>query len=185
LDETWISVDVEASGPTPSTGSLIAIGACLVAQPDVGFEALIQPLPGLPWSDQAERVHGLSRELLAREGATAENAMHSFADWIEVVRAGRRAVFVGLNATFDWMFVADYSWRFVGRNPFGTAGLDLKALYLGRHLGDVVRWSDTTSSHIQHRYGLNTPHTHASLEDAVEQAEICRRILSERGVALS
>ena len=27
-DEVWFSVDVETSGPTPSSGSLIAIGAC-------------------------------------------------------------------------------------------------------------------------------------------------------------
>ena len=32
--------------------------------------------------------------------------------------AGRRPVFVGFNATFDWMFVADYLWRFAGRDPF-------------------------------------------------------------------
>ena len=64
-DEAWISVDVEASGPTPGTGSLIALGACLVDQPEVQFESTIAPIPGLPWSEEAERVHGLTREHLA------------------------------------------------------------------------------------------------------------------------
>src|SRR4051794_212298 len=95
LDEAWISVDVEASGPTPGTGSLVAIGACLVDTPSVQFEALITPIAGLPWSDDAERVHGLSREYLATQGTRPENAIRSFVDWVDTVAAGRRAVFVG------------------------------------------------------------------------------------------
>jgi DNA polymerase III epsilon subunit-like protein len=183
VDEAWISVDVEASGPTPSTGSLIAIGACLVDQPEVQFEATLTPIPGLPWSDAAERVHGLSREHLAREGSPPEHVMPSFVDWVDTVAAGRPAVFVGFNATFDWMFVADYAWRFVGRNPFGIAGLDLKALYLGRHLGDLRRWSETTRRQVLQRYPVDLPHTHAALDDAREQAELCRLILASASSA--
>jgi ribonuclease T len=182
LDEAWISVDVEASGPTPGTGSLIAIGACLVDQPEVQFEATIAPIPGLPWSDAAQRVHGLTREVLAVEGTSPENAMRSFVDWVDTVAAGRRAVFVGFNATFDWMFVADYFERFVGRNPFGPSGLDLKALYLGRHLGEVRRWAETTSDRVVARYDVPLPHTHAPLDDALEQAQICRKILEGAGI---
>ena len=182
-DEAWISVDVEASGPTPGTGSLIALGACLVDQPEVQFESTIAPIPGLPWSEAAERVHGLTREYLASEGASPENAMRSFVDWVDVVAAGRRPVFVGFNATFDWMFVADYVWRFAGRNPFGVSGLDIKALYLGRHLGEVSRWSETTSDHILKRYRVALPHTHRPLDDALEQAELCRRILASARMA--
>jgi ribonuclease T len=178
VDEAWISVDVEASGPTPGTGSLIAIGACPVDQPEVQFEATIAPIPGLPWSDEAERVHGLSRERLAVEGATPENAMRSFVDWVDTVAAGRRPVFVGFNATFDWMFVADYAWRFVGRNPFGISGLDIKALYMGRHLDDVRRWADTTGDRVARRYPASLPHTHRPIDDAREQAEILRLILA-------
>ncbi len=177
MDEAWISVDVEASGPTPGTGSLIAIGACLVDRPEVQFQAMLTPIPGLPWSDESERVHGLSRERLAAEGTTPDKGMRSFVDWVEAVAAPRRPVFVGFNATFDWMFVADYAWRFAGRNPFGTSGLDLKALYLGRHLGEVRHWSETTSDHVLRRYHVELPHTHAPLDDALEQAEMCRRIL--------
>ncbi len=185
MDEAWISVDVEASGPTPGTGSLIAIGACLVHQPEVQFEVAIAPIPGLPWSDAAERVHGLSREHLATAGIPPERAMRSFVDWVVTAAAGRRPVFVGFNATFDWMFVADYAERFVGTNPFGPSGLDLKALYLGRHLGELQRWSETTSDRVTRRYPTTLPHTHASLDDALEQAEICRLILAGAGIPVS
>ena len=57
--ETWISVDVETSGPTPAAGSLLAIGACLVDRPEEGIELLVQPDPALPWSDDAEAIHRL------------------------------------------------------------------------------------------------------------------------------
>ena len=185
MDEAWISVDVETSGPTPGTGSLITIGACLVARPEVQFESTLQPIPGLPWSDEAERVHGLSRAWLAAGGATPESAMRSFVDWVDMVAEGRRPVFVGFNATFDWMFVADYAWRYAGRNPFGTAGMDLKALYLGRHLGEVRTWAGTTSADVVRRYPVTLPHTHRPLDDALEQGAMCRLILEGAGLDVS
>jgi ribonuclease T len=175
--ETWISVDVETSGPTPGTGSLLAIGACLVDRPEEGIELLLRPDPALPWSDEAEAVHGLSRERLAGEGLEPRAAMERLAAWLErVVAPGGAPVFVGFNAPFDWMFVAEYAWRHLGRNPFGISALDLKALYLGRHLDEVTAWAETTNPHVRQRYPVERPHTHGALDDAREQAEMCRRI---------
>lgn len=176
--ETWVSVDVETSGPTPGTGSLLAIGACLVDRPDEGIELLLRPDPGLRWSDAAEAVHRLSRERLARDGREPRAAMERLAAWLErVVPAGSVPVLVSFNAPFDWMFVADYAWRHLGRNPFGISALDLKALYLGRHLDEVTNWAETSSDHVRRRYPVDLPHTHGALDDAREQAAICRRIL--------
>ena len=106
--------------------------------------------------------------------------MVELAAWLErVVPAGARPVFVGFNAPFDWMFVAEYSWRHLGRNPFGMSALDLKALYLGRHLGEGTTWAETSSDHVRARYPVDLPHTHGALDDAREQAAICRLILEE------
>ena len=175
--EVWISVDVETSGPTPGTASLLAIGACLVDRPEEGIRLLLRPDAALAWSDEAEAVHRLSRERLARDGLEPGHAMEQLAAWLErVVPAGSRPVFVSLNAPFDWMFVADYLWRHLGRNPFGISALDLKALYLGRHLDEIDDWAATTSDLIRARYPIESPHTHDALDDAREQAEICRRI---------
>jgi ribonuclease T len=178
-EETWISVDIESSGPTPSTGSMVALGACVVDRPDVAFDALLRPIPGLDWSDAAERVHGLSRERLAADGLDPADAMRAFVDWVDRTAGASRPVFVAFNATYDWMFVADYAWRFVGRNPFGVSGLDVKALFLGRHLDVIRRWSGTTSDEVRKRYRVSLPHTHAPLDDAREQAEMCRLIRDE------
>ena len=175
-EETWISVDIEASGPTPSTGSMVALGACLVDRPDVAFGALLRPIPGLGWSDEAESVHGLGQAHLAADGLEPAEAMRAFVDWVDQSAGSTRPVFVAFNATFDWMFVADYAWRFVGRNPFGISGLDLKALFLGRHFGEVRQWARTSSDDVRKRYRVGLPHTHSALDDAREQAEICRLI---------
>lgn len=184
--ETWISVDVEASGPTPHTGSLIAIGACLVDDPAVGLELRLRPDPELPWSETAEAIHGLDRATLEREGLEPAVAMAALDAWLAaVVPAGSRPVMVALNAPFDWMFVADACWRHLGRNPFGTSAVDIKALYLGRHLGDVAGWAGTSRLAILERYPVDLPHTHVALDDAREQAAICRRILEATGTGSS
>jgi DNA polymerase III epsilon subunit-like protein len=180
-DETWISVDVETSGPTPGTASLLSIGACLVDHPDTGIELLLRPDPALGWSEEAEAVHRLDRERLARDGLEPAAAMTAFAAWVErVVPPDHRPVLVALNAGFDWMFVADYFWRYLGRNPFGTSALDIKALYLGRHLGDIERWADTSRLRMIERHPVPLPHLHEALGDAREQAQLCRLILESR-----
>ncbi len=180
-DETWISVDVETSGPAPSVASLVSIGACLVDAPEVGIEILVRPVPGMAWSAEAEAVHRLSRERLAADGLEPADAMRRLAAWLDAsVPQGSTAVLVSVNAPFDWLFVADYCWRYLGRNPFGIGAVDLKALYMGRHLDEVGAWAETRSADIRRRYPVTLPHTHGALDDAREQAEICRRI---RGAA--
>jgi len=175
--ETWISVDVETSGPAPSVASLLSIGACLVDRPEAGIEILVRPIAGHEWSDEAEAVHRLTRERLAAEGLEPAAAMERLAAWLgEHVPPGSFPVLVSFNAPFDWLFIADYCWRYLGRNPFGVSALDLKALYLGRHLDTVNLWAETRHVHVRERYAIDLPHTHGALDDAREQAEICRRI---------
>jgi ribonuclease T len=176
-DELLVSVDIEASGPTPSTGSMIALGACLVEDESTGFYTLIKPLPDSSWSERAEAVHRLPRELVAAEGAEPAAAMANFADWLAGVAGGRRAVFVGWNAGFDWMFVADYFERFLGRNPFGIAPLDMKAYVMGRQ--HIDRWADTRRGRLAEHYGPAEPLTHHALDDARQQAVFIRRLLTE------
>jgi ribonuclease T len=174
--ELLVSVDIEASGPTPSTGSLIAVGACLVHDDSQNFYALIKPVPGLPWLESAERVHGLPRQQVEAEGLDQRAAMTNFADWVDGLANGRQPVFVGWNAGFDWMFVADYFERYVGRNPFGYAPLDMKAYIMGLH--QLPRWADTQRAALDARYGAAEPMTHNALDDARQQAAFFRRVLA-------
>lgn len=177
MNEVFISVDVEASGPSPGAGSLIAIGACPVYKPNVGFYTELQPVEGMPWDEGAERVHQLSRERLSGAPTPAE-AMAEFARWLKSYCGPMgRPIFVGFNATFDWMFTCDYFHRFYGSNPFGISGLDLKAYYMGKH--NILDWRDTAKKRIRLRpeYRSNMRHTHNALDDAREQAQLCRELM--------
>ena len=84
-------------------------------------------------------------------------------------------MFVGFNSPFDWMFVADYFWRYLGRNPFGVSALDLKSYYMGRE--HVTRWSETRRVNVDRQLRLDPDHSHHALDDARGQAAIARVLL--------
>jgi DNA polymerase III epsilon subunit-like protein len=174
-NEILISVDIETSGPSPSTGSLVAIGACRVDDPQQSFYRELRPIEGMPWDAAAERIHGLSHVHLEANGLEPRQAMREFDTWIRRVAGEGRPVFVGFNAPFDWMFVADYCHRLLGHNPFGISALDLKSLYMGRHA--VRRWSETTMTAIGRQYPLDQGRPHHALDDARAQAALCQRLL--------
>jgi DNA polymerase III epsilon subunit-like protein len=175
--EVFVSVDVETSGPSPSVASLLAVGACLVDDPAVAIYLELRPDPERGWDAAAAAVHGLDRDRLEREGLAPTEAMTRLVGWLEDVSAGARPVFVGLNAGFDWMFLADALWRTLGGNPFGVAALDLKSLYMGRD--GVDSWARTTRRDMLRRYPVERPHTHNALDDARSQAELARRLLTD------
>jgi DNA polymerase III epsilon subunit-like protein len=174
--ETYVSVDVEASGPAPGRYSLLSIGACLVDDPTRTFYAELQPV-GEAATAEAMTVHNLDLATLKRDGLPPAEAMKRFEAWLKaVVPDGALPVFLGFNAAFDWMFVADYFDRFLGRNPFGHAALDLKAYYMGLTGGS---WSDTTKRALARRYPDHPYLTHNALQDAIDQAALFRRMRGE------
>jgi ribonuclease T len=182
--EVWIDVDTETSGPAPSVSSLLSIGACVVGRLEARFYVELQPLPDRPWSVEAEGIHGLSQTHLAQAGLPPQVAMQKFADWLEAlpeVVAGQKLIFNGFNASFDWLFVADYFWRYLNRNPFGISAPDTKGLYYGLTYPGTSAWSQTAKSVI---FGRNPDlvlgvHTHNALDDAVEQAALLENILAK------
>lgn len=178
--EVFVSVDVETSGPAPGRYSLLAIGACLVDDPGHSFYVELQPI-GEAVAPEAMAVHSLDLEKLKRDGLPPVEAMRRFEAWLQAeVPSEGLPVFVGFNAAFDWMFIADYFNRFLGRNPFGHTALDIKAYFMGLTGG---AWHDTTKRALAARYP-DQPHlTHNALQDALDQAALFRRIRDERPVA--
>jgi hypothetical protein len=75
------------------------------------------------------------------------------------------------------MFVNDYFHRYLGRNPFGHTALDIKAFYMGV---TGVTWRETSMRTIAPRYLGDRTLTHHALRDALDQAEIFRKLLDER-----
>jgi ribonuclease T len=174
--EVYVSVDIEAAGPTPRSYSMLSIGACLVDRPEEGF--YVELKPELEAVEQAAlAVSGLSMSELAENGTDPADAMAQFAEWLaKAVPAGHKPVFTAFNAVFDWMFVDDYFHRYVGRNPFGASGLDVKAYYMGQA---GVTWAKTSMRHLSPLYLSGRPLTHNALADARDQAELFRALRSE------
>jgi len=174
--EFFISVDVETAGPNPSQYSLLAIGACSVFSPEENFYIEIKPVNQ---NQQAEAMAscGFSLEKLSAEGVEPKESMQRFENWLrKVLPSGRKAVFVGFNAPFDWMFVNDYFHRFLGHNPFGHAAIDIKSYYMGLA---KVPWNETTMHFLGQRY-LNKPTlAHHALRDAIDQGELFRKLTKE------
>lgn len=175
MPRAFVSVDVETSGPSPSGHSLLAIGACLVDDPERTFYVELRP-DGSVADPTAVAVAGMSLDRLEREGVDPARAMGDFAAWVDGVAGDDGAVFVAVNAPFDWMFVCDYLHRYVGTNPFGHSALDVKALYMGVA---GVPWPEATLRHMAGRYGLSAELPHHALHDAVIQAAVFREILAE------
>lgn len=179
--ERFISVDVETAGPTPGEYALVSIGACPVDEPERGFYVELQPdrdavIP------RAMAVSGLDFEGLKTSGTAPGEAMREFAQWVRdvVPPQTHRAVFVGFNAVFDWMFVQEYFVRYGIENPFGHGGLDIKSYYVGM-MGST--WEQTSMRHLSPKYLSGRPLSHNALGDARDQAELFR-LISEDAAAL-
>lgn len=173
---TYISVDVETAGPNPSQYSLLTIGACTLAERASTFYVELKPVNNNA-VQEALRVSHLSMARLAESGLEPAEAMRRFEVWLKAeTPAGQRPLFVAFNAPFDWMFVNDYFHRYLGRNPFGHACLDIKSLYMG---AAGVSWGETSMRHVGPRYLGNQQLTHHALRDAMDQGEIFRKILEE------
>jgi len=172
-EDVFVSVDVEADGPIPGDYSMISLGAAVIGRIDLTFYRELKPISG-SFIPEALAVSGLDRDKLVTDGAEPDVAMQDFAAFLSDASPGGRPVFVGFNATFDWMFVNWYFIHFIGKNPFGISGLDIKSYYMGAF--GKRRWADTTKRRFDKRFLADTPHTHNALDDALEQAEIFAKL---------
>lgn len=174
--ETWVSVDVETSGPSPTLHSILSIGAVLIDHPDREFYVELKPTTDA-FIESALRVSGLDFDELKATGVEPRDAMERFAQWLEAaVPAGSVPVFAGFNAPFDWMFVADWFERFLGRNPFGHSAIDIKSYYLGFA---AETWFETSMSKVSPLYLGGRDLSHNALEDAKDQAELFRHMIAD------
>jgi len=174
--EFYISVDVETSGPIPAEFSLLSLGACVVGNTSKTFYAEIKPLND-NFIKQALEVSGLSIEELKTKGEKPTEAMGRFEKWIKEVSGENRLVFVAFNATFDWSFTHWYFMKFLGRDPFGISGLDIKAYYMGMKKAE---WGETAKKQVRVQFPSKQKHTHNALDDAIEQAEIFEGMLNSK-----
>lgn len=172
-NEIYISVDIEASGPIPGEYSILSLGACVVGATNTSFYREFKPINN-NFVAAALEVSGLFLEKLKQGGIEPAAGMAQFEQWVQRVCGEKRPVFVAFNATFDWSFTHWYFIKFLGRDPFGISGLDIKAYYMGKL---NTTWSETTKKRVVVKFPSIHQHTHNALDDAVEQAEIFEKLL--------
>jgi DNA polymerase III epsilon subunit-like protein len=154
---------------------MVSLGAVAVDDPQATFYIEFQPVNdnSMP---EAMKVVGRTLADFQRTGRDPKDAMAAFREWLNSVAKASRPVFVGFNAAFDWAFVNFYFHKYLGENPFGIGGVDIKSYYMGL---SGSTWEDTRSSRIAPEFKTpSLPHTHNALDDAIEQAEMFRRMMT-------
>ena len=174
--ETFVSVDVEASGPHPERYSLLSIGACLVDDPSRGFYVEIKPTrPHVLRS--ALQTGQLSMERLSREGIAPALAMQQLADWLPLIAPpGQRPIMVAFNAPYDWAFMNHYCLEYLGENPFGRSAIDIKAFYMGL---TGSPWEETSLLYLSPRFLRGRKLPQDALANARLQADLFRKLLAQ------
>ncbi len=172
-NETYFSVDVESAGPIPGKYSMLSLGACIVGKPAKSFYVELKPITS-EFVPGALEVSGLSLTELRKTGTTPKKAMTDFSRWIKKCTGKRKAIFVGFNGCYDWQFVNWYFDTFVGQNPFGFGGIDIKSYYMGMR---GLPWGKTSSSQLLPEFQPDHALTHNALDDARSQASIFSKML--------
>lgn len=182
--EIYIMVDTETSGPIPDIYSLLSIGAAVVGdEADVFYEELV-PLNDNYVEESMKNAGDLTLAKLKNTGIEPAKAMAYFEKWIESAACGKKPVFVGFNAPFDWMFICYYFIKYLGRNPFGHNALDAKAYYMGMM---NTSWKKTSKNNIDPHFTkdiklkyvfFDPALSHNALVDTQIQAKIFERMLA-------
>ena len=174
--DAYICVDVETTGPIPGDYSMLSIGACTIFEPQRTFYIELKPINQNSIVEAAS-IHKLSLERLVVEGVAPIEALTCFEEWlVNEAAPNRQPLFVAFNAAFDWMFINYYFFHYLGHNPFGHTAIDIKALYMGMA---GVPWSHTSWRYISPKYTAEHHLTHHALQDALDQADIFKKMLDE------
>ena len=173
----YIIADTETScgAVLPPENNLVALGACVAGQPENRFYAEFKLIFPDKWEDEAERVHGLSRDHLRRNGEDPARAMRAFWRWVQSAALTRLPVFCAKPVTFDWGQVNWYLNRFCIPDPFEGRTLDARDLY--RQVMGLEKHVRVPLEQILRDFPTVLPHNHNALGDSLELEEVMRPML--------
>lgn len=181
--ETYVSVDVETDGPCPGLNSMLSIGAVAFDQDRrefAAFEGVLETLVGAKpnpetmewWKKQDPAAYAAAR-LNPRH---PEVVMKEFDAWVRGLPG--QPIFCAWPTGFDFTYCYWYFHRFLGRSPFGFAGIDVRSFLMGRLGPGTPYYFERPKELSRLKRGIRNPLPHVALNDAREQGEEFMRQLA-------
>lgn len=181
--DMFFSVDTEYDGDVPSLNSMLSIGVVAMhheTQETIGtFYRVLKRLPGarpnastMEWWDTELDAYKIART----DPVEPAEAMRDLDAWVRSLTPEDAApVFVAYPLGADWIFTCFYLHMFVGSCVFGYAGVDMESVALG--LLKATSYASMKKKNWPAEWQTVLPHTHKADDDALEQADIWRRML--------
>lgn len=134
MSETYISIDIETTGPAPGLYSMISLGASAFSEGvllDSWTANLRELMSGMRHPDTMAwwRTQPKAWELATSDPQEPGMAMLSFKHWL--MEQPGKLVAVAWPAAFDFAFVNWYLHCFTNSNPLGFACVDLRSYAAG------------------------------------------------------
>lgn len=181
-NSTYISIDIEATGPIPGPFSMISLGAA--AYDDTGklldtFEINFEELPNSARDPDTMQFWARNKEAweyAMKNPVDPQVATQRFVDWL---KGFNKPTAICYPAGFDFTFVYWYIVNFCGlkNNPLSFSCLDIKS-YIAGYLNKPFR--SVYKGGMPEHWFSGRQHSHRGLDDALEQGDMFFNILKER-----
>lgn len=179
MPELYISIDVEADGPYPGSPplgpgySMVELGACTLDGRHV-FSEFLHPVTK-EWDEGALEAIGRTRQQTLDDGRPPTIVMSQFSRWLKALADEYSVSLVPITfSTWDWVWVWTYLQRYTSPVVFSHSSLDIKSYAMGKLRYDGFK--KTGKRNLVKAVGELPPHTHRALDDALEQAELFKRL---------
>lgn len=101
---TFIGLDLETSGVEHGVHRTIQVGVCTGMEDT--YTDLLDWGPGIPWDDEAEKVHGIPRDALEQAGQLPGDVDYALHKWLSLRGKQKDMIAVGWNVgSFDLPFI--------------------------------------------------------------------------------
>ena len=176
--EIYISLDIEANGPSPGLYSMLSFGAVAFEIKDKNYLVLDTFYATLDVLDNSREYPETMEwwkkfpEMYQETRLNTEHpaiVMAKFDAWINKQAFLGKIIPVAYPATYDYKWIDYYLWLFVGRNRMGFACIDIKS-FANAHLKHKHFASTSKRNMPKEWFDKDNPHTHNALDDAHEQA---------------
>lgn len=158
-----IFVDCEAYGGAPSVGKLTEFGAVTLHNKDTFHGVIYKSTP----SKNNPAIPEITSSEPINDPATV---FKNFENWIIKVSGTSRPIFISDNPAFDFQWINDGFWKYIGYNPFGHSARRIGDFYAGlvNDFRAASKWK-----HLR-----VTKHDHNPVNDAMGNVEAFQRIIN-------